>query len=127
MHALEIPEHQIGHGDREHNIPWRVFFPEGVTGGSVICPRFAVNSGVLNPDLLIKPYGREAASVWARARLRDRIDAVIEAMLVNSPGQGARQELRVSKREDPRRPPQVRMLPVDTTTHLRLTHLAAKV
>jgi hypothetical protein len=33
-----------------------------------------VDSGVLNPELL---KGRRGARLWARARLRDRIDAII--------------------------------------------------
>jgi hypothetical protein len=77
MHALDIPERQIGHGDPDYGIPWRVFFPHGTTGGSVIGQRIGVNSGVLNPDLLINPYGPKAAEVWAKSRLRDRIDAVV--------------------------------------------------
>jgi hypothetical protein len=31
----------------------------------------------LSRGLSIKPYGRETASIWAEARLRNRIDAVI--------------------------------------------------
>ena len=27
MHALDIPEHQIGASDLEHGVPWRIFFP----------------------------------------------------------------------------------------------------
>jgi len=77
MHSLGIPERQIGHGDPDHGIRWRVFFPYATTGGSVIGQRIGVNSGVLNPDLLAKPYGPRAATVWAKSRLRDRIDAVI--------------------------------------------------
>ncbi len=77
MHALDIPENQIGHGDPDRGIPWRVFFPYATTGGSVMGHRIGVNSGVLNPELLTKPYGPKAAMVWAKSRLRDRIDAVI--------------------------------------------------
>jgi len=77
MHALDIPERQIGHGDSDHGVPWRVFFPHATTGGSVVGQRIGVNSGVLNPDPLMKPYGPTVAKVWAECRLRDRIDAVI--------------------------------------------------
>lgn len=48
------------------------FDPPGRSGGN-ISRGITVNSGVLNPDLL-KGRGRR---VWAKARLRDRIDAVI--------------------------------------------------
>ena len=48
-----------------------------MTGGSVIGEKIAVNSGVLNPELLTERYGLEAGETWAKSRLRDRIDAVI--------------------------------------------------
>jgi hypothetical protein len=77
MHALDIPEHQFGYSDQAHGSPWRVFFPHGGSGGGVVGDRIGVDSGVLNPELLAKPYGPEASTVWARSRLRDRIDAII--------------------------------------------------
>jgi hypothetical protein len=36
-----------------------------------------VDSGVLNPLLNAEAIGPEASKLWARSRLRDRIDAVI--------------------------------------------------
>ena len=39
--------------------------------------RLYVDSGVLNPDLNAQVNGPEATKVWARSRLRDRIDSVI--------------------------------------------------
>ena len=36
-----------------------------------------VNSVVLNPELLTERYGLEVGKIWAKSRLRDRIDAVI--------------------------------------------------
>jgi hypothetical protein len=77
MHALEIPEHQMGYGDRGHGVPWRVFFPYETTGGGVVGERIGVDSGVLNPELFARPYGPEASEVWAKSRLRDWIDAII--------------------------------------------------
>jgi hypothetical protein len=76
MHALGIPEERMGHSDRSHDVLWRVL-PHETTGGGVVGPRIGVDSGVLNPDLLTKPYGAAASQVWARSRLRDRIDAII--------------------------------------------------
>jgi len=70
MHALEIPESQIGHADPDHGVLWRVFSPHATTGGSVIGQKIGVNIGVLSPDLLTKPYGPKAAKVWAKTRLR---------------------------------------------------------
>jgi hypothetical protein len=36
-----------------------------------------VDSGVLNPELNAQVNGPEATKVWAKSRLRDRIDSVI--------------------------------------------------
>jgi hypothetical protein len=78
MHALDIPEHQIGASDLEHGVPWRVFFPhERTGGGNVPGGRITVYSGVLNPELNAEKYGPRYASLWKKARLRDRIDSII--------------------------------------------------
>ena len=77
MHALDVPEEMIGHVDEARGLSWAVFHPGGTTGGSVIGRRIAVNSGVLNLNLLADSYGPEVGKIWARSRLRDRIDAVI--------------------------------------------------
>jgi hypothetical protein len=73
MHALDVPEHQICYADPDHGIPWSVFFSHEIKGGGVI----GECSGVLNPELLTKRYGPEAGKLWAKSRLRDRVDAVI--------------------------------------------------
>ena len=78
MHALDIPEHQIGASDLEHGVPWRVFFPHDAPGGgNVPGGRITVDSGVLNPELNAEKYGPRYASLWKKARLRDRIDSII--------------------------------------------------
>jgi hypothetical protein len=78
MHALDIPEEQIGSSDHERGIAWRTFFPDERDGGGVATGgRISVDSGVLNPDQLAKDYGEEAGKLWAESRLRDRIDAII--------------------------------------------------
>jgi hypothetical protein len=77
MHALNVPEKYMGLPDLARGLPWAVFHPNGMTGGSVIGEKIAVNSGVLNPELLTERYGLEVGQIWAKSRLRDRIDAVI--------------------------------------------------
>lgn len=72
MHALDIPEEQMGLPDLSRGILWAVFHPNGMTGGTIIGEKFAVNSGVLNPDLLTERYGPDLGTRWARSRLRDR-------------------------------------------------------
>jgi len=64
MHALDIPEHQIGASDLEHGVPWRVFFPHEHTGdGNVPGGRITVDSGVPNPELNAEKYGPQYASL----------------------------------------------------------------
>ena len=78
MHALGIPEGQIGTSDHAHGIEWRTFFPHEMAGGNVtVVGRINVDSGVLNPALLEEQYGAEACKIWSKSRLRDRIDAII--------------------------------------------------
>ena len=73
MQELGIPEHLHGTRDLEGDGRWTAFIPRDRQGGSLL-EGIAVNSGCLNPDLLKgKPGGR----VYAKARLRDRIDAII--------------------------------------------------
>jgi hypothetical protein len=56
----------------------RAFHPDEGTGGGVTVGRgISVDSGILNPELLGNPAAGGAARAWAKARLRDRIDAVI--------------------------------------------------
>jgi hypothetical protein len=62
----------IGADDPYRRIPWRAFEPDERTGG-YITSGITVNSGVLNPELL-KGNG---SRIWPKARLRDRIDAII--------------------------------------------------
>jgi hypothetical protein len=56
----------------------RAFHPNETAGGGVtIGVGICVDSGIFNPELLGDPAVGGAARAWARARLRDRIDAVI--------------------------------------------------
>jgi hypothetical protein len=78
MEELGIPPQRIGASDPRHSIAWCAFNPHEDTGGSIsMGGRINVDSGVFHPDLMTKPYGRKASKVWAKSRLRDRIDAVI--------------------------------------------------
>jgi hypothetical protein len=74
MMELGIPTDRIG--ARKNGYPHRAFWPEETTGGgNVPGRRLTVDSGVFNTELMAdRP---EANAVWAKSRLRDRIDAVI--------------------------------------------------
>jgi hypothetical protein len=78
MEALGVPRDRIGSSDHDHGIEWCSFNPHEDTGGGVGARgQVNVDSGVFNPDLLTKPYGKKAGRLWAKSRLRDRIDAII--------------------------------------------------
>ncbi len=78
MHALDIPEEQIGSSDHEYGVVWRCFFPyERTGGGNATGGRISVDSGVLNPKLNAAEMGPKARAIWEKSRLRDRIDATI--------------------------------------------------
>jgi hypothetical protein len=72
MEELGIPEHLHGAPDFGGDGERRAFISRGRSGGH-ITTGITVNSGVLNPHLLEGKCSR----IWPRARLRDRIDAVI--------------------------------------------------
>jgi hypothetical protein len=73
MDELGIPEHLQGADDLRKDMRWCAFDPEGREGGN-ITEGITVNSGVLNPELL---RGGKGGRIWPKARLRDRVDAVI--------------------------------------------------
>ena len=73
MMELGIPTDRIG---AEIRLPAPRFWPEETTGGG-IAPgrRLTVDSGVFNAELMANRP--EAGEVWAKSRLRDRIDTII--------------------------------------------------
>ena len=73
MEELGIPPHLLGADDLRKDMRWCAFDAEGKEGGN-ITGGITVNSGVLNPDLL---NGEKGGDIGSKARLRDRIDAVI--------------------------------------------------
>ncbi len=77
MRRLGIPEQQIGVRRRERNYRRAAFVPGERDGGGITPDGINVDSGVLNPELNAEEIGRHAAALWEKARLRDRIDAVI--------------------------------------------------
>jgi len=78
MRELGIPDHQIGAPDYNRGGERRAFLPNEMIGGSNdLHGRLYVDSGVLNPTLNAEAQGERATKVWAKFRLRDRIDSVI--------------------------------------------------
>ena len=74
MMELGIDTDRIG--ARKYGYPYRAFWPEEATGGgNVPGRRLTVDSGVFNTELMANRP--EAGPLWAKARLRDRIDAII--------------------------------------------------
>jgi hypothetical protein len=72
MEALGIPEHLQGAPDFEGDGKWKAFIAHERSGGNITVG-VTVNSGCLNPELVKGKRSR----LWAKARLRDRIDAII--------------------------------------------------
>ena len=77
MEELGIPNDRIGSSDRGHGLSGRAFNPyERDGGGNTPDGRLNLDSGILNPELF-RRLGPEASAAYAKARLRDRIDAGI--------------------------------------------------
>ncbi len=72
MQELGIPEHLHGATDFDGDGRWKAFIAHEREGGN-ITDGISVNSGVLNPELLKGKGSR----IWPKARLKDRIDAII--------------------------------------------------
>lgn len=72
MTELGIPRHLLGAPDFDGDGKWRAFIARGRTGGN-LTTGITVNSGVFNPELV----GGKGSRLWTKARLRDRMDAVI--------------------------------------------------
>jgi hypothetical protein len=73
MQELGIPSNLHGAPDFETDGKWRAFIAHNRTGGR-LTTGITVNSGCLNPELL---KGQKGVRVFAKAKLRDRIDAII--------------------------------------------------
>ena len=73
MEELGIPEHPHGAPEFGGDGQWRAFITRDRVGGRITIG-ITVNSGCLNPELL---QGMSGEEVFAKARLRDRIDAII--------------------------------------------------
>src|SRR4051812_48154505 len=73
MAELGIPDQKNGEQHPHRPQSWRAFGPEERTGGYV-SRGITINSGVLNPKSL---RGKKGGRFWAKASLRDRIDAII--------------------------------------------------
>jgi hypothetical protein len=77
MRQLGIPERQIGVRSRERSYRRVAFIPGEGDGGGITPDGTNVDSGVLSPQLNAEVIGPRASAIWEKARLRDRIDAVI--------------------------------------------------
>jgi hypothetical protein len=92
MMELGIPADRIGSSDIDFGIQHAAFHPHDSIGGSNGAGgRLTVDSGVFNPDLM---EGQHADKAWARARLRDRLDAVIAHEYEEAKGGGHTAALR---------------------------------
>jgi hypothetical protein len=87
MRKLGIPERRIGAPDYERGGVKRVFLSEERKGGTNdLAGRIYVDSGALNAALNADVIRPEASRIWAKARVRDRIEAVIAHEELESQG-----------------------------------------
>jgi hypothetical protein len=78
MMELGIPDDRIGTRNVGHGPPRLAFQPHGEVGGHIYASgEILVDSGLLNDDLLKKDYGKKAARLFERSRLRDRLDSIL--------------------------------------------------
>lgn len=73
MEELGVPQDMIGQPNYDGDGRWHAFDPHGRQAGANTTG-VVIDSGVLNPDLL---RGHKGGKLWARASLKDRIDATI--------------------------------------------------
>ena len=78
MIELGVPAGRIGMPDGEAGILHAAFHPHGKMGGNIWADgRIVVDSGLFNTDFLRAVYGDEAAKLFEKSRLRDRLDSII--------------------------------------------------
>jgi hypothetical protein len=78
MRELGIAEPRIGAYDIDFDFRHAAFFPKERSGGANSPgARINLNSGILNPALLALKLGPEVATLWAKGRLRERMDVII--------------------------------------------------
>jgi hypothetical protein len=91
MMELGIDPAKIGVGDPDHGIRHAAFMPhEADGGGNTPDGRLNLDSGIFNPDLF-EPLGPRASDTYAKARLRDRMDAGIAHEYEEAKGGGSHQ------------------------------------
>ena len=73
MQELGIPDNMNGQPNYAGDGRWRAFNAYGRQGGENTTG-VVINSGAINPELL---RGQKGRRIWPKARLRDRIDAII--------------------------------------------------
>ncbi len=89
MMELGIDPAKIGVGDPDHDIRHAALMPHEVDGrGNTPDGRINLDGGILNEDLFER-LGPEASDAYAKARLRDRMDAVIAHEYEDAKGGGS--------------------------------------
>jgi hypothetical protein len=78
MLDLGIEPSRIGMPNNARAAQHAAFHPEGMDGGNISPDgRIITDSGILNTGLLKAYYGKTAARLFGRSRLRDRLDVII--------------------------------------------------
>ena len=78
MLDLGLANTEMGARDATRNLEHHAFYPhEGDCGSVNHQGQINVDSGVMNPDAMEKPYGEACGEVWRKTGLRARIEAII--------------------------------------------------
>ncbi len=78
MLDLGLSNDKMGMHDLDRGGEHHTFFPEKETVGSVShLGQIALDSGIMNPAAMDRPYGETYGSIWLRSRLRPRVEAAI--------------------------------------------------
>jgi hypothetical protein len=78
MIDLGLTRHEMGLRDPVRKLEHHTFFPnERDCGGVSPLKQINLDSGIMNPAVMDRPYGEVCGKLWRKTRLRDRMQASI--------------------------------------------------
>src|SRR4051812_29576710 len=78
MIDLGLTRDEMGSRDPSRGLEHHTIYPhEGDCGGVNRLGQINVDSGIMNPAAMDKPYGEECGKLWRKSRPRDRMQAIV--------------------------------------------------
>ncbi len=78
MIDLRLTSEEMGARDPSRGLEHHTFYPqERDCGSNSPSGQINVDSGVMNPAVMDRPYGEECGKVWRKTKIRPRIEAII--------------------------------------------------